>query len=374
MKPKLVIATDNFLPRHDGVARFLQEIIPRMVEYFQVTIICPRREGIAPLKQVHVITVPLSKLSTGDFTFPQFKPQIIRKALKGADLVFTQTIGPIGGLAMFFAWKKRITACAYIHSLEWELAFKSPTSPFIKKYFPFIVRRIARFLYARVQRVFVPSEIISEKLTWEKIYTPRSIVSLGVNSSQFTPATDRESIRTQLGYTSKDIVLGYHGRIAREKDVSTLLRSYVKLRKHFKNLHLLLIGDGITSLRKQFAKQPGVQVYAGVNDVEKYLPAMDIYCLPSLTETTSLSVLEAMSCGLAVVSTPVGFVQDYIKNGVTGFLTPKKDSYTMALQLRKLIIDPELRARMGSNARSMVQEHFNWDVTAQKLTSELTRL
>jgi glycosyltransferase involved in cell wall biosynthesis len=251
------------------------------------------------------------------------------------------------------------------------------TAPAIfKRHLPWIGRIIARFLYRRTQRLFVPSDGISEQFTWEDIHTSRRIVQLGVDSKQFKPLkkTERDALREKLGFMPEDIIIGYHGRIAREKDLSTLLRGFVKLRSRHAHLKLFLIGNGMRHLEKQFAKQPGVTLYPAVADVENYLPAMDIYALPSLTETTSLSVLEAMSCELAVVATPVGFVKDYIVQGKTGFLTKKRDSYHLAQQLQRYIQNEELRLTIGKQARAMVVKDFNWDETAKTLIAELEAL
>jgi glycosyltransferase involved in cell wall biosynthesis len=374
--PKLVIATDNYLPRHDGVSRFLQEIIPRLTQKFSVTLICPRFEYIPPLANVHMVTVPLSRFRVGDFQAAQCRPLLLHKALSGADLVFTQTLGPIGATTILVARKKLLTTASYIHSLDWELIMQATAPAIFKRHLPWIGRLVARFLYRRTQRLFVPSDGISEQFTWEHIHASRRIVRLGVDAKQFVPMkkTDREQLRERLGFTPEDIVIGYHGRIAREKDLSTLLRAFIKLRSRHASLKLFLIGNGMRHLEKKFSKQPGVTLYPAVPDVENYLPAMDMYALPSLTETTSLSVLEAMSCELPVVATPVGFVKDYIVPGKTGLLTKKRDSYHLAKQLQRYIQDEEFRRTIGRNARVMVVKDFNWDETAKTLISEMEAL
>ncbi len=93
---------------------------------------------------------------------------------------------------------------------------------------------------------------------------------------------------------------------------------------------------------------------------------MDIYCLPSLTETTSLSTLEAMSCELPVISTPVGFIKDYITPKKTGLFFKAGDSYALSRIIEKLDGDKELQETMGKAARKMVQEYFSWQQRAQQ--------
>ena len=76
MKPRLLISTDAFLPHWDGVARFLIEIIPRLKEDYNITIICPEFEGKKPeIEDVKIIRMPLFKIQVGDtyFAIPKLK-------------------------------------------------------------------------------------------------------------------------------------------------------------------------------------------------------------------------------------------------------------------------------------------------------------
>jgi len=82
--------------------------------------------------------------------------------------------------------------------------------------------------------------------------------------------------------------------------------------------------------------------------------------MPSLTETTCLSVLEAMSCQLAVVSTEVGFIKSYIRNGYNGLFFEKQNQYPLAKNIQRLISDTEFRKTLGVNARKTVIEQFSW--------------
>ena len=101
------------------------------------------------------------------------------------------------------------------------------------------------------------------------------------------------------------------------------------------------------------------------------LQAMDIYVLPSLTETTSISTLEAMSCGLPVVVTPVGYVKHYIKDGKNGLLFPKKNSGMLAKKLNLLIKEERLRNKLGAEARKTVIKSFNWEKTVKGIEKAL---
>ena len=370
-KPRMVIASDNFLPRRDGITRFLSEIIPRLRDHFEITVICPEYEGVEVLIDgVDFVRIPLSKRMVGDFRFPRMRCRKVFKAVKKADIVFTQTLGPIGGTALFLAQKLRRKTVAFIHSIEWDLVAQATSLSFVKKYSYPITKRLTHYLYSRCSYLIVPSESVSDILTWKDLQTPKKIINLGVDTNKFKPLdSDAEKIklREYLGIRDDALVIGYHGRIAREKDIPTLLRAFIKLRKKYPYLRLLVVGSGVKDIEKQLQRQPGVIHVSAVSDVDKYLQVMDIYCLSSLTETTSLSVLEAMSTGLPVVTTRVGFVKDYIANAKNGLFFKQGDSFSLTKELTRLIKSAELRKRLGDNARHTVVHRFDWDLTGMRL-------
>jgi len=107
VKPKLCIATDNFLPRWDGIARFLSEIIPRLVAHYEITVIAPDF-GTYEDPNIRLVKIPLTKMfKVGDFNVPKLKFRLINKVIKNQDVVFTQTIGPIGYAAITAAKSRR---------------------------------------------------------------------------------------------------------------------------------------------------------------------------------------------------------------------------------------------------------------------------
>lgn len=370
-KKKLLILTDNYLPRRDGVVTFLREILPRLKLLFDITLVCPDHVDLKESKNITLVRIPTSKKYVADFYLPKFRPFKIAKAIIKTDIVFSQTIGPIGATGLFIAQRLGKKTVSFIHSLEWELVNKAIKNNFWKNHSPNLARWLARFLYRRCSSLIVPSDNIGDQLTWERIMTPREIIHLGTDTEKFKPldALERKKRREELGFKTTDIIIGYHGRISREKDVETLLRAFVKLRNKHKNLKLFIIGSGVPSIEKKLKDQPETVYMKAIDNVEYYLPLMDIYCLPSLTETTSLSVLEAMSCELPVISTQVGFVKDYIKPEVTGLFFKKKDSFALAKVIEELMVKEKLMHELGLNARAMVKEKFNWDITAKKLTN-----
>jgi len=188
-------------------------------------------------------------------------------------------------------------------------------------------KRVSKHLYNKCNLLIMPSNSVSEIFLWNNIRTKSLIVNLGVDTEKFKPLNDdklRKDIRTKLMIPENDIVIGYHGRISREKDLISLLRAFLRLQQYHPNIRLLIVGDGIESIKKQLSSRKNVILVGTKNNPVSYLQVMDIYALSSLTETTCLSMLEAMSCGLAVVSTEVGFIKSYIKNNYNGLFSKSR--------------------------------------------------
>jgi glycosyltransferase involved in cell wall biosynthesis len=375
-KKKIVIATDNFLPRWDGISRFLSEIIPRLTINYDITVIAPDF-GTYSDPNINLIKIPLMKFfKVGDFTLPKFKGKIISKAIVDADVVFSQTLGPIGSTAIRMAKHHKKPLVSFIHSVEWELVPRAMGSLFLKKYGQLIAKRVAKKMYNRCDLLIMPSQNISELFLWNNIRTKSVIVHLGVDIKKFLPVTveQKADLKEQLGFANNDIIIGYHGRIGREKDLITLLRAYSRLAQLNNNLKLLIVGNGLESIKKQLSSRDGVILVGAKNNPVPYLQVMDIYCMPSLTETTCLSALEAMSCQLAVVSTQVGFIKSYIKNDYNGLFFEKQNHYHLSKNIQRLINDEKLRLQLGINARKTIVDGFSWDKTSEGINKALNEL
>ncbi|MBU1204327.1 MAG: glycosyltransferase family 4 protein [Nanoarchaeota archaeon] len=370
---KLLIATDSFLPRWDGIARFLNEIIPKLSDDYDITVIAPGFKGkLKDFKNINIIRIPLSRIHVGDYTPAKFSIRKIIKAVKQADIVWTQTIGPIGMPAILTARFFRKPLVAYIHSLEWELFSKSISQKnLFRNSISFFTKAAARYLYNKCNILMVPSLEVSEILNWHNIRTKKRVVHLGTDTFKFRPAEDKKAAKKKIGINPKNTVIGFSGRIGREKDIVTLYRAFLRLRKSYDNLILLVIGKGVQELKLMLESKKDIIVVESADNIVPYLQAMDIYVMPSLTETSSLSTMEAMSCGIAVVSTPVGYIKGYIKDGYNGFFFGKQNSYELSKKLSVLLDNKELRIKLGENARKTIIAFYNWDKTTRGIKDAL---
>ena len=96
--------------------------------------------------------------------------------------------------------------------------------------------------------------------------------------------------------------------------------------------------------------------------------------MPSLTETTSLATLEAMSYGLPIIASKVGFMKNYIVKGYNGIFFPRDSSTMLAMKIKKLRDNIELRNKLGQNARKTIAYSFSWERSINKIKRLLMKL
>ena len=375
-KKRLLIATDNFLPRWDGISRFLSEIIPRLKNKFDITVIAPDfgHSKFDDSKTIRMVKIPLSKFKVGDFPVARFDYKTIKREVRRSNIVFSQTVGPIGYLTIRAARKTRRKVVSFMHSIEWELVTKASGIPLLRKYIHYLTKFIVKRIYNKSNLLIVPSDNIAEMLTWQNIRTRKKVIHLGVDTKKFTPSGNKISAKERLGIDTSFFVIGHHGRLGREKDLSTLLRAFILVKKSYPKTLLLVVGEGVESIKKKFMGVSGVILPGSSNNVVPYLQAMDVYCLTSLTETTSLTTLEAMACGVPVIATKVGFVKDYIKQGINGLFFKERNSYDLAKQIMFLMKQDVLRRKISLEARKFVEKEFSWDKTAQEIEETIEGL
>ncbi len=368
----LVIASDCFLPRWDGIARFLIEMIPRLKKSFRIRIIAPDFKGKSPdLSGVEIIRMPLLNIRFGDIYLSYATKRKLEQHIKDADILFSQTIGPIGIAAVKAARKQNKPIIAFIHSIEWELVTQSIKR--FKRMTDFIMRRLARSIYNKCDLLIIPHEEVYYKYKKNRITAKTEIVYMGANTHKFLPPDSKAEAKKSIGINPAHKVIGYHGRIGREKDLITLYRAFRRLEKKFEHIKLLIVGEGVREHEYLFTSGRNIILPGSQDDVVPYLQAMDVYVLPSLTETSSLGTMEAMSCALPVIVTPVGFLTQYIREKHNGMFFPVKNSMVLAMKIENILKNPLLAKTMSVNARKTIVEKFSWDHTADKIIKILKR-
>jgi glycosyltransferase involved in cell wall biosynthesis len=187
----------------------------------------------------------------------------------------------------------------------------------------------------------------------------------GVDLDHFRPGR-QAPLRRQLGWGREFVLLS-----ARSFEpiygVDVLIEAFLHLAPAEPRLRLLLLGEG--SMRPSLQRrielaglQSRVSFAGAVSEdlLPQYYRASDLYVSASHSDGSSVSLLEAMACGLASVVSDLPSNQEWVKPGVHGWLFPAGDSQALAEGIRQALVDPTRRASMGTAARARVENDADW--------------
>ena len=359
-KKKIVIATDCFMPRIDGIARFLEMLLPHLADY-KMIVIAPDFKGEFNRAGYSIKRVALRKIMIGDYIPPKKPSADVLSLIDDADLIFCQTTGPIGGAVIDYAYKLDKKIISFVHSIEWILVEKSLSrTNLIRSIASFIVKIHAKSTYNKCNAIIVPSRNVGEIFSARGMTKKKYVVHMGIDTEKFRPS-DKAEAKKELGFKEDDFVIGYVGRIAREKSLLTLRKAFKRVEGN--NNKLLIVGEGICSLKNKLKandKHDNIIITGKTEDVVKYLNAMDVFVMPSLTETSCLALLEAMSCQLPTISTKVGNIKDYLIDRQNGLFFPKENHMHLAIKLNYLKENPDFRRTIAINARQTILKNYNY--------------
>jgi len=362
---KILIATDRFLPQWDGISSFLNDILPRMSDDYQITVLAPDFGKLTIRFKAKIIRFKVLRIKLGDNYRPIVNPFKVFREVKKADIIWVNTIGPIAVCSIFAARRYHKPILFYQHTIEWEVFPNSQGINLLKAPIGMATKITGRFLLNLCSIIIVSSREQAEILNFAGIGTKKRVVHLGTDVEQYKQAESKAEAKNKIGLNASDFVVGYAGRLSLEKDPKTLRSAFVKLSEKYSDVVLLIAGGGRDELEKLFSAKKNVMLTGLKDDLAPYYQAMDVYVLPSLSETTSLTTMEAMATGLPAIATPVGLIKEYIDDQENGLLIPKKNPYELFRKIEYLKSNPTVCFKIGENARKTIVEKYSWEKTVK---------
>jgi glycosyltransferase involved in cell wall biosynthesis len=187
--------------------------------------------------------------------------------------------------------------------------------------------------------------------------------SNGVDVARFS--SGQSDVRNQLGLPLAAPVIGFVGRLTRDKGLPELIEAFDTILKSQPDAHLLLVGwfdaseDALSgALRDRILNHSRIHCTGFVADTAPYYRAMDLMVLPTWREGFPNVVLEAAATGIPVITTLSTGSRDSVVPEVTGLLIPPGYPEAISEAVLKLLRNPERRRRMGEAARTWILEHF----------------
>jgi len=242
--------------------------------------------------------------------------------------------------------------------------------------------RIDRMILKFSNRVIAVSQGIKQELLKSGLREPRIDVVLNAVQTEMDNEIlkqDRYTRRRALDVSESDFVLGYIGRLSKEKGVSYLLDAAEILFQQGIPIKVLIIGDGPAKKDSELiVRQKGLEnkvFFAGFQTyVKAWIPAMDVFLLPSLTEGTPMALLEAMACRIPIVASSVGGVPQIIESGKDGILVAPGNPEELAAGVMALYNNNSQREQFVEAARKKIISNFNikkWTKTIESKYAEI---
>jgi glycosyltransferase involved in cell wall biosynthesis len=231
----------------------------------------------------------------------------------------------------------------------------------------------------RADRFVAISTVVAEELQAHGVSAGQiERIPNSVDNGRFHPVSEQEklALRRQLGLPVEAQIVIYTGRLVRYKGLPLLLRVWQEIVARHENAYLLLVGSGgldidncEAELRDYIAAhqlQESVGLTGNVRNVAQYLQAADIFVFPTENEAFGISLIEAMACGLAVVSTAVGGLKDLVDHEQNSLVVEVGNQQQLQHALETLLCTPALRQQIGLSAYESVQPTYSTPIVMRR--------
>ncbi len=218
-------------------------------------------------------------------------------------------------------------------------------------------RLLWRFTHAHIcNAASLEQDLLKEGLPSERLF----MIPNGIDTQFFTPSP--------TGLDGRAHIINV-GRLVKEKNQETLLRAFALVQQKIPEAHLHMVGDGylreyLQSLTDELGLSQHVTFHGASNNVKELLQGARIFALSSIDEGTPNAILEAMACGLPIVSTKVDGIAAMLVHAEHGYLVDVYQHETMANYILKILETPQLAEKLGAQATKYVQENYSLKLMA----------
>jgi glycosyltransferase involved in cell wall biosynthesis len=365
--------TNTYAPMVGGIEESIRSFTVEFEKLgHEVFIVAPECEGVPP-DEVGVIRLrAIEKFNHSDFSIALPLSSLLPELMKTfmPDIIHCHHPFWIGDIALRLSSKYHIPLVFTYHTMfEKHMHYLPIQNDGMKRFIIDLFTGYANL----VTQVIVPSESVREILLERGVKTPMTVVPTGIDLQKFFKG-EGNAIRQRLGIPLDDIVIGYVGRLAIEKNLEFLGQSVADYLKKDTKAHFLIGGDGPLKDRiKEIFDEKGVgkQLHlAGVlkdQDLVDCYHAMDVFAFASLSETQGLVLVEAMSAGVPVVAVDAPGVREVVKDGYNGrlILEENKNNFSEALSWYCKQSQSKIE-NMKANALATTKE-FSIDLCAYRM-------
>jgi len=344
---KIGIVTESFLPGINGVTNSVLRILEHFRARGHEAMVVAPGDGPTEYAGAPVVRVPAVPLPVYR-TFPVALPtRQVESALRDFQPDIVHLASPAVLCAMGAVASRRLDVPVVA-------VFQSDLVGFARRYRLGVAGPALwgwlRWIHRHAALSLAPSSVVAWELERRGL-TPVARWSRGVDVDQFNPAHRSELLRRHLAPRG-EVVVGYVGRLAAEKQVERLAAL-----TDVPGTRLVIVGDG--PLRSRLERRMPRARFLGFRtggDLSATLASMDVFVHPGEAETFCQAVQEALASAVPVVAPAAGGPLDLIRHGVNGWLFPARRPDLLRGAVSELAGDPAARAAMGRAARASVEE------------------
>lgn len=240
-----------------------------------------------------------------------------------------------------------------------------------------LAKRAVVYALERAAAAFSDAELVQNpedlRTLGSTLRVPRSKLVLlgnGIDLTRFGDRDDapqrRAAVRTELGVSEGDVVVGAVGRLVAEKGYAELFDAWERIRAEVPRAVLVVVGptdedksDSLGAGIVERAREAGVRFLGMRSDVDDLYRGFDLYVLASHREGFPRSAMEAAAAGLPIVATDIRGCRQVVDDGVTGLLVPVRDPDGLVKAITDLATDDRRRRAMSVAAREKAAREFD---------------
>lgn len=347
------VITETYPPEINGVAHTISMLVNGLRKsHHSVTVIRPRQHSERVLsvtgtsvKDILVNSFPIPLYNELRMGLPAKKMLLRRWINKKPDIVHIATEGPLGWSAARAALELKIPVTSdfrtnfHAYSSLYKLGFLEPLIMAYMKYF-----------HNATDCTMVPTEKLKQELERAGLLNLH-VMPRGVDTHHFSKNLRSSQRRASWNAGPEDVVLLSVGRLAVEKNLDLLIKSYLQAKNIEPTTKLVVVGDG--PLRESLQKKCPDAIFAGKKsglELAEFYASADIFIFPSLTETFGNVTIEAMASGLAVIAYRHAAAGDLIATGINGMTVDPGDEDAFTQAVITTLRNQSLIRNLGSSA------------------------
>lgn len=363
---RIALVSDWYYPKIGGVATHMHNLALRLRDRGHEVTIVTNSRGKLELEEdgISMLRIPgvVSPILDVNITYSLKSTRELNEFLRDFDIIHSHhAFTPLALKAAKAGRRLGKATVLTTHSISfahesklWEAL--GLTFPLFSKYLRYPHRIIA---VSKAAKAFI------EHFT----DTPIEVIPNGVDDGAFRPVRNRERIKEEFGVEGRVVL--YVSRMSYRKGPHVLLNAFSRI----EDAVLIMVGSGemLPFLRAQakFLRIEDRVRFLGYVE-SRMLPELfgmaDVFVLPSVTaEAFGIVILEAMASGVPVVATDVGGIPEIVRESESGVLVPPGNELELRKAIQELLLDDELRKRLGANGRKAVEERYSWERVTERI-------